>query len=56
MKIMLEEGFSVLADKGYPSAKNSLVLEFKNLVNKIMKKASKGLSRISVLPVSTFFR
>lgn len=41
-EIMLEEGFSVLADKGYPSAKNAGILESKNLVNKIMKKASKS--------------
>lgn len=41
-EIMLEEGLSVLADKGYPSIKNSELLESRNLVNKIMKKASKS--------------
>jgi len=41
-EIMLEEGLSVLADKGYTSAKNSAFLKSKNLVDKIMLKATKS--------------
>lgn len=41
-EITLEEGLSVLADKGYTSAKNSAILESKNLVDKIMLKATKS--------------
>ena len=41
-EIMLEEGLPVLADKGYTSARNSEILESKNLVDKIMLKATKS--------------
>ena len=41
-EIILEEGLPVLADKGYASARNSEILESKNLVDKIMLKATKS--------------
>ena len=41
-EIILEEGLPVLADKGYTSARNSEILESKNLVDKIMLKATKS--------------
>ncbi len=41
-EIKLEEGLPVLADKGYTSARNSEILESKNLVDKIMLKATKS--------------
>lgn len=41
-EIMLEEGLPVLADKGYTSARNSSILESRNLLDKIMLKATKS--------------
>ncbi len=41
-EVMLEEGLPVLGDKGYTSAKNSNILESKNLENRLMLKATKS--------------